>query len=166
MQDLGTFIAENLALIIACITGISLLVVEVFMPGFGVAGIGGALLMAGSIVMVWNQYGSAAGLWMTLGALLLAGTAITVSLRNAKRGQGFRKLWGLKDVPLVLEESDVASLVGRKGVAQTDLTPSGIANFDEVRMNVVSEGDYIRKGEAVVIRSIQGNRIVVRAEKA
>ncbi len=166
MQDLGTFIAENLALIIACITGISLLVVEVFMPGFGVAGIGGALLMAGSIVMVWNQYGSAAGLWMTLGALLLAGTAITVSLRNAKRGQGFRKLWGLKDVPLVLEESDVASLVGRKGVAQTDLRPSGIANFDEVRMNVVSEGDYIRKGEAVVIRSIQGNRIVVRAEKA
>ena len=132
MQDLGTFIAENLALIIACITGISLLVVEVFMPGFGVAGIGGALLMAGSIVMVWNQYGSAAGLWMTLGALLLAGTAITVSLRNAKRGQGFRKLWGLKDVPLVLEESDVASLVGRKGVAQTDLRPSGIANFDEV----------------------------------
>ena len=165
MRDLGTFIAENLALIIACVTGISLLVVEVFMPGFGVAGIGGALLMAGSIVMVWTQYGSAAGLWMTLGALLLAGIAITFSLRSAKRGQGFRKLWGLKDVPLVLEQTDVASLVGRTGVAQTDLRPSGIANFDEVRMNVVSEGDYIRKGEAVVIRSIQGNRIVVKAEK-
>lgn len=161
MQDIGTFIGENIALIIAAIAGISLLVVEVFMPGFGAAGLGGMALMAGSIAMVWTRYGEAAGLWMTLGTLLLAGIAITCSLRSAKRGQAFRRLWGLKDVPLTLENTDMASLVGRVGIAQTDLRPAGIANFDDVRMNVVSEGDYIHKGSNVIIRKIQGNRIVV-----
>ena len=163
MQDVGTFIGENIALIISAIAGISLLIVEVFMPGFGVAGLGGAALMAGSIVMVWTRYGEAAGLWMTLGTLLLAGIAITCSLRSAKRGQTFRRLWGLKDVPLALEDTDMASLVGRSGIAQTDLRPSGIANFEGVRMNVVSEGDYILKNSPVTIKKIQGNRIVVAA---
>ena len=164
MQDLGTFIGENLALIIAAVAGISLLVVEVFMPGFGVAGLGGAALMIGSVAMVWTRYGYAAGLWMTFGTLLLAGIAITCSLRSAKRGQAFRKLWGLKDIPLTIENSDVVSLVGRAGTAQTDLRPSGIASFDGVRMNVVSEGDYIHKGTGVIILKIQGNRIVVEKD--
>ncbi len=166
MENMWAFLAGNLALIIAALAGVALLVVELFMPGFGAAGTGGIALLAGSIAMIWTRYGTEAGLWALLGALILAGIAIIVSLRSARKGEKFRRIWGLKDLERDAPENDLAPFLGRVGVAHTDLRPSGIGNFDEVRLNVVTRGDYIAKGTPLVISHIEGNRIVVERREA
>ena len=43
-----------------------------------------------------------------------------------------------------------------------DPNSAGIAEFDGVKLNVVSDGDYIGAQEHVRVQRVDGNRIVVR----
>ena len=155
------FIGSNIPLILALIGGVGLLVVEIFMPGVGIPGISGVLLIITAIVLVWVDYGAVAGIWMCLGAVVRMAVALTFSLKGAAGNRFFRK-WGLKELEKKAPESDLESFVGRKGVAITPLRPSGIGDFDGVRLTVLSQGNYIQKDAAIVIEKIEGNHILVR----
>ncbi len=158
------FIGSNIPLILALIGGVGLLVVEIFMPGVGIPGISGMLLIITAIVLVWVDYGAVAGIWMCLGAVVLMAVALTFSLKGAAGGVFFRK-WGLKELEKKTPDNDMESFVGKTGVSSTPLRPSGIGDFDGVRLNVVSEGSFIAKDAAIRIVNIEGNRIVVREDK-
>jgi membrane-bound serine protease (ClpP class) len=54
-------------------------------------------------------------------------------------------------------------LVGRSGVAQTDLRPSGTATVDGERLDVVTEGEWVKAGAAVTVIRSEGYRHIVRA---
>jgi len=56
-----------------------------------------------------------------------------------------------------------AELVGRAGVALTDLRPSGTAVFDDERLDVVTEGEFVKSGSGVTVLRSDGYRLVVRA---
>ena len=55
--------------------------------------------------------------------------------------------------------------LGKEGVVLSTLRPAGIAEFDGVRLNVVSDGEYIRKNAQVRIDKVEGARIVVKEIK-
>ena len=57
------------------------------------------------------------------------------------------------------------ALVGRTGVAVTDLRPAGVARIDGLRVDVVTEGEWLAAGDPVVVRADEGyRRVVSRAE--
>jgi membrane-bound ClpP family serine protease len=164
------FVVENLAIIICAIVGIGLLVVEMFMPGFGVPGISGVALLALSIFFTWTRHGMLAGLGLAAIELAVAGTAITLSLRSASKGR-------LSKSPLILKggqtkkegfiaTEDLNSYVGKTGLTVTVLRPAGTAEFDGERMNVVSAAEFIPKGVKVIIKEVEGARVLVEEVKA
>ena len=162
MQDFWGFVAANIPLVLALLGGVALMVVEVFMPGFGIPGLAGIGLMAASIIYVWTQYGVMAGVWMSLGAVILMAVAVAVSLRTASKGSFFR-IWGLKELDKAdARKDDMEALVGKTGVAQTVLRPSGIGEFDGVRLNVVTEGEFIPQDTPISVVRTEGLRIVVK----
>ena len=55
------------------------------------------------------------------------------------------------------------SLVGKRGVAITQLTPSGKARFGDARVDVISDGDVVACGTDVVVVEVRGNEVLVRA---
>ena len=57
---------------------------------------------------------------------------------------------------------DMQSFLGLTGVPTTVLRPTGMAEFDGVRLNVVSEGEFIQSGTRVQIVRVEGSRILVR----
>jgi len=58
-----------------------------------------------------------------------------------------------------------ASLLGATGTALSDLRPSGIADIGGERVDVVTAGEYLRRGEPVeVIRDDQYRRVVRRRQ--
>ncbi len=69
--------------------------------------------------------------------------------------------------PLTLRERSASvvksDLIGTRGTAITDLRPSGTAVFDDERIDVVSESEWITKGTRVKVISIEGNRHIVRS---
>jgi len=54
--------------------------------------------------------------------------------------------------------------IGDRGVASTPLRPSGKVYIGKDLCDVVTEGQFIDNGTAVVVAQVQGNRIVVVAE--
>lgn len=53
-------------------------------------------------------------------------------------------------------------LEGRIGEAKTDLRPGGIALIDDRRIDVVSEGDFVHKGETVQVIGVRDGKVLVR----
>ena len=59
-------------------------------------------------------------------------------------------------------DEDLSYFVGRTGKTHTALRPAGIAEFDGVKLNVVSDGDFVGAQRSVRVERVEGNRIVVR----
>ncbi|MBE5777251.1 MAG: hypothetical protein E7326_07050 [Clostridiales bacterium] len=164
MEGFLNVVLANLPTILCLIVGIALLILEVFLPGFGVPGFSGIALMLASVALVWINHGAVAGLIVAVAALTLAGIAITASLRSASKGKLASSALVLPEVDMsgIDEKNELGELIGREGVADSVLRPAGIVEFDGVRLNVVSEGGYIEKGACVRVDKIEGNRIVVK----
>ena len=163
MQDVLNVILTNLPLVLCLIVGVALLVLEVFVPGFGLPGISGLVLLVIGIVITWQTYGAVAGLSVTLIALALAGISISISVKSAAEGKISKSALILKEVTQPMEHEDSEALLGKEGVAATVLNPVGFAEFDGVRLNVVSEGAYLAKGTKVKVQQVEGAKIIVRA---
>ena len=58
-------------IIICVLAGVILLIVEAFMPGFGVPGISGIILLLAGVAMTWYEYGAMVGLGTTVAVLAL-----------------------------------------------------------------------------------------------
>ena len=59
-------------------------------------------------------------------------------------------------------DEDIVELVGKEGVACSELRPAGVAQIDGRRIDVVSAGAYIAAGTPVRVVDNSGNRVVVR----
>ena len=160
-------IAANLPIIICFVIGIGLLILEAFMPGFGAPGITGVILEVITLVLTWFEHGPVATLAMLLIVLLVLAIAISTSLRSITHGR-------LRNSSLVHTETesnedgyrsieDLAVFQDREGITSSMLRPTGIADFDGVRLNVSSEGDFIAAGTKVRIIKVEGAKILVRA---
>ena len=160
------FIAANLPILICFLIGIGLMVLEAFMPGFGLPGISGIILEVVAVALTWMNHGPMAALGMTLIVLSILAIAISMSLRSAANGKLSRSKLVLNDTESneagYRSTEDLDVLLGREGVTTTVLRPTGMAEFDGVRLNVVSEGEFIQSGTQVQIVRVEGSRILVR----
>ena len=48
------FILNNLPILICAVVGIALIIVEMFMPGFGIPGVAGIILLIGASALTWR----------------------------------------------------------------------------------------------------------------
>ncbi len=163
VQEISQFIVMNLpALLLLCI-GFVLVVVEIFIPGFGAPGIiGGICLIAGVILKANNALEA---LIMVVVIISLLAVALSISLHSAAKGRISKSKLILKDVSTTVESlssEDLNFYVNKKGIAKTVLRPAGIAEFDGVRLNVVSDGDFIAAGSEILVDHVEGNKIVVK----
>ena len=64
------------------------------------------------------------------------------------------------------QDQDVPSLVGLRGRALSNLRPGGIADINGERVDVVTQGDYIRAGEPIIVIADERYRRVVQRDGA
>lgn len=152
--------------------GLIALAVEVFvLPGFGLAGVLGIGLFGAAIVLAMT--GTAATLPDFTRALAVLGASaiITIAviyawvrhLPNSSRLTGLLLRDGLAAGGGFISAPMREDLVGRDGVAMTDLRPSGTALVGEERVDVVTEGEFISQGSPLRVLRSEGYRLVVRA---
>jgi membrane-bound serine protease (ClpP class) len=156
-------------------SGLVLLVLEVFViPGFGLAGVLGigALIAGLSLSFVgagatWEFILKGAG--RVVFSLLLALGASLVLLRFLPRLPFGRRLILETGLPssqgyAAAPESD-SNWFGKSGTALSPLRPAGIAEIENQRVDVVSDGKFIDSGAPIVVTRVDGNRIVVRRHR-
>jgi membrane-bound serine protease (ClpP class) len=179
--------------LILVLVGLGLIALEIFVvPGFGVAGILGIGAFLGGLFL--SLIGQGAGLpdftragLILLGSFAIMAVGVWLVIVYLPRGRLFRGLAlqtflaagpGLRDEPAPTpvdppesaEESSpragAGSLKGARGYAITELHPSGIAEIDKQRVDVVTEGDFVAPGMEIEVISDEGYRRVVRALEA
>ena len=160
------FIVANLPLVICALAGMALIVLEIFIPGFGVPGISGIVLLVVAVGFTFFNYGAQAALGMAIVIIAVLAILAAVALRSAARGSLSRSRLVLNDAITDEEsENELANLqayVGRTGEAYTILRPVGVAEFDGQRLDVVTEGEFIEKGQPVVVSRVDGRRVIVQ----
>jgi membrane-bound ClpP family serine protease len=52
-------------------------------------------------------------------------------------------------------------LVGKEGIATTDLRPAGKGCFEGIEFDILSGGSYIKKGQNIAINKVKDNKLVV-----
>lgn len=156
--------ALNLIMIICYVVGSGLVILEAFIPGFGVAGVSGAVLEMAALWATWRLHGVGAALIGLAAVLVLIGLAVFLSYRSAMKGR-------LSKSPLVLRETegaaraaDKAAWAGKSGVAVTALRPMGEAEIAGTRLNVTSAGEFIAKGTEVTVTGTENGKLTVRAK--
>jgi membrane-bound serine protease (ClpP class) len=156
-----------------------LLLLEVFViPGFGVAGISGLVLLVASLVLSMQGFivPEFDWQWDRLNRNVLLVLANTVGAFLAFGG--FAYLFGRTNMFSRLKLADTQQTaagftvqtnevreryLGRSGRAITTLRPSGSADIDDERVAVESDGEWIEAGTEVEVVRVDGNRLIVRA---
>ena len=156
----------NLAVpcILCFLFGILMFVVEMFTPGFGVAGGLGIAAFAAIIVMQFLANSVTAALIVTAVLVLLLAIIIVLFIRSFQKGTLSRSKI-VNTTAVEGESSPVAKekdLVGKTGTAVTALRPAGIAEIDGVRMNVSTYGNFIEPGKSVVVTAVEGLNVFVK----
>ena len=162
------------------VLGLALIGLEVFvLPGFGVCGISGIILVLVSLGLVayghwprtteeWvgfghklspfgiSMLGSLVGVFLIVRYLPHIPVLNRLLLRTADEHE-----YGVPepDNPL---HAEYQALLGAIGVAATPLRPAGKTQFGDAFVDVVAEGGYVLPGTRVQVIEIEGNRVVVK----
>jgi membrane-bound serine protease (ClpP class) len=150
--------------------GVALILVELLvLPGFGVAGVLGALAVVVSIFLsLIGRMPSSGDILIALnvlgGSMLLVGFAGWQLVKRLPEDRRARNLLHREELSRDLgfiSSRSRSELVGTEGVAITDLRPAGAAKFGSERIDVVSDGPWVPAGTPVRVIRAEGYRHVV-----
>ncbi len=163
--------------IIVFFVGIILIVLEVFViPGFGVAGIGGILLVVGSLILVmlnndYFDFSFVKGSDITVAAATtLSGLLASVLLLffggvRLTQTRAFRRI-SLQDTQKSSDgytsNFNKKSYLGMKGITYTVLRPSGKIMVDGELMDAFTRGEYIEKDKKIEVIDESGTSLKVK----
>ena len=154
----------TLIMILCYIFGSGLIIMEAFMPGFGVAGIAGVILEIAAIILTNTFFGTAWSLIATFVVLLFIGIAVFLSYRSTMKGRLSKSNLVLKDT----EDSAAAAApalsdwIGQEGAAVTALRPAGFIEIGGKRLNASTSGEFLAKGTAVRVVGAEGDHLIIQ----
>lgn len=174
-------LAENWEIAVFFI-GVALIALEVFViPGFGIAGIGGLGFTVGSLVLIMLNnnafdfffvdfsdvmravFTALAGM---LGGILLmffGGVRLTDTAAFKRIALETRQI--SSEGYISKPKTENKSFIGEEGTSFTVLRPSGKVLIEDELYDAYTRGDYIAKGEKVVVVSDEGSSLRVKLAK-
>lgn len=169
-------LAENWEIIMFFV-GVALIALEIFViPGFGIAGISGMVLSIGSLILVMLNndlfdfsFVKASEIFQATASILagILGSVVIMILGGVKfTDTRFFKRVALQTVQDRAEgytsRFKEEGMVGKTGIAYTVLRPSGKVLIEDVLYDAYTRGDYIEKGDRILVISEEGTSLKVR----
>jgi membrane-bound ClpP family serine protease len=152
--------------VVLFVVGIVLLAIELHIPGHGLFGVFGVIVLVIDVLITAKTFTQ--GLILTAVLLVIVAVFLALLISFASKGRLPKGLTLKQSNSAELGFSgaeDMKYLIGKSGITVTILRPAGIVDFDGVRLDVVTRGDYLEKATPVEVIEVEGNRIVVRATK-
>jgi len=167
--------------ILMILAGMVLLLLEIFViPGFGVPGIAGIILIVAGTLLSFQNFTLPRSPYefsvltenveILVGDLLgiIAGAFLLAKFLPKSRYFSRVMLAGPDAGTLTGDaaaQTRGAEILGRHGVALTRLHPTGKAKIEGQFLDVVTEGDFLEEGTRIRVKALEGNRIIVEEEK-
>ena len=142
--------------------GVAVVIAEVILPSGGVLSVLAAALFGYSIYGTYTQISAEAGIAMAVADLITVPILVIVGLKLIAKSPATLSRTLSRGEGVVAQDAAAGELLGKEGTALSDLRPAGTATIGGRRVDVVSRGEYLGKGAALVVEEVAGNRIVVR----
>jgi membrane-bound serine protease (ClpP class) len=153
-----------MAIIILTITGLVLIAVDFYLPGFVLGSIGVVLMLVATLIC----YSDTGSLNETIVVFCME-VALGIGAGYAsiklfpKTAVGKKMILAETQTGVRAESSKRHDeWIGREGVAQTILRPAGAALIDGKRLDVEAESGMIESGSRIKIVAVHENRLVVK----
>lgn len=150
------------------LTGLALIAVEVYLvPGFNVVGVFGFVVILFAIGYAFSESGWMGGLYASVGTIVVGG-GLFYMMWTSGAWDRFVLATSIRssDESIERESEHRAKYLGRAGVAMTPLRPTGVAEIDGERIEVVTEGEFIASGSRVRVVAMDRRRFFVRLADA
>lgn len=148
------------------IIGLIFVIFEMFHPGLSAPGIVGSILLIVGIVLTAKTF--IEGVILVIIILTILGIALSIVIHSFSKGH-LSKVLVLNEISKkesdLLEFDDMQYFVGKEGKSITVLRPSGIGDFDGIRLDVITEGEFIEKNCNIEVSRIDGKKIIVKQIK-
>ncbi|MEW6623571.1 MAG: nodulation protein NfeD [Bacillota bacterium] len=150
------------------ILGVVLLAVEaIFIPGFGLAGLGGIAALTASVIIASPSVGQ--GVTSLVIAIIGTVVLLAVSIKFLPTRRVWKRLVlgdrQLREEGYNAPQTELRKLVGLEGTAITPLRPAGAVQIGDNRVDVVTNGSFIPSGSNVKVIKVEGTRVVVELKK-
>jgi membrane-bound serine protease (ClpP class) len=155
---------SNGLVIALAILGIAGILLELHViPGHGVAGILGTVALLASVILAFGVPFVFVAVQSLAIAIVISVAAFVLVARLVPQNAFMHRLAlaAAQGSDYVASE-DHRPLLGRSGIAATYLRPAGVAAIDGQRVDVLTEGDFVPAGTAIVVTRVEGARIFVR----
>lgn len=167
---LGSVIASHLSThttgwigVVLLLVGLTLLLIEThLLPGHGVAAVFGLMLLFAGIF--WSLGGTANAAFALSVSTVLTVVSMVAFFTYLPKSPVWKKLG--QEMSQRAELGYVAAdsrmfLLGKQGVTESVLRPAGIAQIEGMRVDVVTEGEFLEPGVTIVVTRVEGSRVVV-----
>jgi membrane-bound ClpP family serine protease len=152
-----------LVVVTLILIGLAFLLLEILViPGTGVAGIIGFILLGIGVWQAYVYYGSITGHWVLGGTIVATVAVLAYSLRA--------KTW--RRVALNSEINSRVNLIdedkikpGDEGKSVSRLVPTGKALFNKEFYEVRTMGEFLDPGLIIVIEKIEDHKIFVKQKE-
>jgi membrane-bound serine protease (ClpP class) len=157
--------ASNWVILALFALGVVALLFELHvLPGHGISGLIGALLILTSIVLAFGAAFWLVGIVYTALSLVAAILAFFLILRWLPDSVFLRRIAfaGAQSVETgYVTARSLDHLVGKEGIAETYLRPAGVATIDGARYQVQSAGDFIPAQTRIHVSKVEGATVFV-----
>jgi len=143
------------------IFGILVVLAEIFIPSLGLLSVIALGLLGYSLYLVFTVI-SPTAFYIFLGAdLLIVPLLFLGGLKIlALSPLALKKKLSAED-GVVSQDPGLETHLNKTGTSLTPLRPSGTAMINNVRLDVVADGEFIEAGVQVCVTAVTGNQIIV-----
>jgi membrane-bound serine protease (ClpP class) len=135
------------------------------LPGHGVAGKLGLVALVAAVVLSFGFSFVFIAVQSLAIAIVVSVVLFTLLTRFFPQNAFMHRIAFLHEQgPDYVASLDHRTLVGHSGIATSYLRPAGVAAIDGQRVDVLTEGDFVQAGTAVVVTRVEGARIFVKPE--
>ena len=150
--------------VILLITGAAAILLEFFVPAFGLVGIIGLASIIGSVITAFRISSTAGAIFLT-SALILVPALMMIFFKLFPKTLIGKKLIlhssFNKEEGFISSAVDYTVLKGKTGSALTDLRPAGTIIIEDRKYSAVTAGEYINKNTKVNVIKTEGSKITV-----
>jgi membrane-bound serine protease (ClpP class) len=159
---------SNGLVVALALVGLLLILFELHvLPGHGIAGGLGALILVASVLLAFGIPFFVTALQALAVAIVLAIVAFALLQRVLPENAFVKRLmFAGTQGPDYVASLDHRHLLGAGGTALSFLRPAGVATFGDTRVDVLTEGEFVPAGTPVRVTRVEGARIFVRPETA
>jgi membrane-bound serine protease (ClpP class) len=136
---------------------------EIFIPSGGILAALATGMFGYSLFLLFSSVSVTAGCFALCLDLIFVPIIILWGFKRLGKSRLALNTSLIREQGVVSQSKELDAFLEKTGIAISALRPSGAAEIDGLRVDVVTRGEFIDKGTSIEVIAVTGNQVIVSA---